>query len=306
MPDGFGSSTAHSVFTTGLVFTVAYVLLGSAAELYAAAVFQTTDIHTILLIAFALVAIVFNILPRPKLPRLDRRVLGGFAALNIATAVSWIGLFFGLAHVEPAIVVSFIVAVGPVATVVLDRAIRGTRPSVPDIVASLAIASTGVYLAYVSLSGNAAMAWSAWTAVGIGASIAAGFSMSVTGIFVRRLYDLDVDGRGILAHRFYGALVIVAILVDPGEFAEVVRTSAIDALLIALGTIIVPIMLIQAGMRRLQPIVVQMVLTVSPLVTFVMQAADPRLAFSPYTLAGNVVIVAIALWCVHAHSRRVS
>lgn len=306
MPDRLENAPAHSIFAAGLAFTIAYVFLGSAAEVYAAAVFQTTDIHTTLLIAFALVTIVFNVLPRPRLPRLDRHVLGGFAALNVATTVSWIGLFVGLAYVEPAIVVSFIVALGPVATVVLDRVVRGTRPPASDVLASLAIAATGVYLGYVSVSGNAAMASSAWTAFGIGASIAAGFSIAVTGIFVRRLYDLGVDGRCILAHRFYGALVIVGLLVDRGELVEVVRTSALDAVLIALGTIIIPIMLIQAGMRRLQPIVVQMVLTVSPLVTLIMQVADPRLTFSPYTLAGNVAIVAIALWCVHAHSRKVS
>jgi drug/metabolite transporter (DMT)-like permease len=292
-------------FGAGLALTAAYVLVGSAGEVYAAAAFQHGDTYSTLLIAFVITTVAFNIPPRVPLRATTDSTLRGLLALNAATAVAWLGLFIGLRYAEPAIVVSFIVAIGPISTIWVNRLVRGGSASPSDVAASVLILLVGAYLVWVSVSGNAAMDWNAGTAFGIAASIAAGVALTTASVFVKRLFELRLDARAILANRFYGAIAVLLILVDHGILLDVLRTQLASATLIAFGTIIIPILLLQAGIRVLEPLVVNMVLSTSPLVTFAMQYLDVRLTPSPYTLVGNFLIVVIALWSVVSHARRV-
>jgi len=84
-----------------------------------------------------------------------------------------------------------------------------------------------------------------------------------------------------------------------------VSDHLVAAVLLALSTVIVPIWLIQQGIKRLEPFVCKMIILSSPLVTYLLQQFDQRLEQSPYTLAANVAILLLGVVTFLAHYRRV-
>lgn len=294
-------------FALGVLFVALYVVLSAAGEVYAASYFQQADVFVALLVSFAAVCLTFNLLARHEsgTARAAKSALPVFVSLNVVTAISWIGLFIGLKYAEPAIVVAFMVALGPAATVWLNALIR--RQGVPpasDIVVSVTIAAIGSYMIWISATGNAGVEWGARSSVGIVLAIVAGLSLAVTNILVKLLFDRGFSGRQVLAHRFYGTILLLLGLVDHSSILLEISQHWLAIATIGLSTIIVPLLLIQEGIRRVEPFTVNMVLSTAPVITFLFQYFDSRIVPSPHTFVGNVLITAVAVGNVYLQYRR--
>lgn len=293
----------NATFLIGMAFAMGYVLVSAAGEVYAAAAFQTSDFFTTLLFAFVVITVAFNLLPQRRRGLLSPGKVPALVGLNITTCIAWLGLFVGLKFVEPAIIVSFMVALGPISTALANTLVRGVPPVRGDIVASLLIAAIGAYLIAVTWTGRGGMSWNDSTWLGLLASVLAGMALAATSVFVKRLYDLGVEGRTILANRFFLTVLVLLFLVDYSVLWNELALNAPQAFLIAFSTLIVPVLLIQEGIKRLEPITINMLLCSAPLVTFALQLFDGRLVPSIPTLIGNTLIVGIAIWTIRAHSR---
>ncbi|WP_271621451.1 EamA family transporter [Bradyrhizobium sp. CCBAU 51745] len=284
-----------------------YVVVSAAGEVYAAAYFQRADAFVALLLSFAVVCLTFNLLARHDASKagVGYRSLLVFVVLNVVTAISWIGLFIGLKYVEPAIVVAFMVALGPTATVWLNAVIR--RQGVPpasDIVVSALIAMIGSYMIWISASGNAGVEWGARSSFGIVLAIVAGLSLALTNILVKLLFDRGFSGRQVLAHRFYGTIILLLGLVDYSSLVPEISQHWFAIAAIGVSTMIVPLLLIQQGIRYVEPFTVNMVLSAAPIITFLFQYCDSRIVPSSHTFVGNILITAIAVSNIYLQYRR--
>ncbi|WP_407169260.1 EamA family transporter [Bradyrhizobium sp. ORS 111] len=294
-------------FAAGVVFVALYVTVSAAGEVYAASYFQQADASIALLLSFGLVCMTFNVLARRAGGRVEvtKSSLPVFVSLNFVTAISWVGLFVGLTYAEPAIIVAFMVALGPSATVWLNALIRKQGiPPRSDIVVSLLIAVVGSYMIWISATGNAGVAWGPQSSFGIFLAVVAGLSLALTNILVKMLFDRGFSGRQVLAHRFYGAILLLLALSDHSSIASEIAQHWCAIVVIALSTIIVPLLLIQEGIRRVEPFTVNMVLSTAPIITFLFQYFDARIVPSSYTFVGNLLITAIALCNIYLQYRR--
>ncbi|WP_342723600.1 hypothetical protein AAFG07_31325 [Bradyrhizobium sp. B097] len=140
-----------------------YVVVSAAGEVYAASYFQQADVFVALLLCFAAVCLTFNLLAGQEggNARVTKSSLLIIVSLNLVIAISWIGLFIGLQYVEPAIVVAFMVALGPAATVVERTDQKAGYPPGSVVVVSVLIAATGSYMVWISARGNAGVEWGA-------------------------------------------------------------------------------------------------------------------------------------------------
>lgn len=294
-------------FALGVFFVALYVVVSAAGEVYAASYFQQADVFVALLLSFAVVCLTFNLLARHEEgeARVAKWSLLVFVALNVVTAISWIGLFIGLKYAEPAIVVAFMVALGPTATVWLNALVRrqGTPPA-SDIVVSVTIATIGSYMIWISASGNAGVEWGARSSFGIILAIVAGLSLALTNILVKLLFDRGFSGRQVLAHRFYGTILLLLGLVDHSSIVPEISQHWFAIATIGLSTILVPLLLIQQGIRRVEPFTVNMVLSTAPIITFLFQYFDSRIVPSSHTFVGNVLITAVAVSNIYLQYRR--
>lgn len=295
-------------FAAGLLFVALYVLVSAAGEVYAAAYFQHANVWITLLLSFGVVSTAFNVLACREdtgVRALGKSSILALVSLNCVTAISWLGLFVGLKYAEPAIVVTFMVALGPTATVWLNTLIR--RQGVPpksDIIASLLIAAVGSYMIWIMASGNAGIEWGPRSSFGVFLAIVAGLSLSAAGILVKLLFDRGLSSQQVLAHRFYGAIFLLLGLSDHSSILHEVSNHWAAIVLIALSTIVIPLLLVQEGIRRVEPLTVNMVLSMAPIVTFLLQYFDSRIVPSFYTFAGNVLITAIAMGNLYFQYRR--
>ncbi|MGY3238430.1 drug/metabolite transporter (DMT)-like permease [Bradyrhizobium sp. USDA 4472] len=296
-----------SGFALGVLFVALYVVLSAAGEVYAASYFQQGDAFVALLLSFAVVCLTFNFLARHEggEARVGSRSVLAFIVLNVVTAISWVGLFIGLKYVEPAIVVSFMVALGPAATIWLNAVIRRRgSPPASEIVVSAAIAAIGSYMIWISASGNAGVEWGARSSFGIVLAIVAGLSIAITNILVKLLFDRGFSGRQVLAHRFYGTILLLLGLVDHSSVGPEIAQHWLAIATIGLSTIVLPLLLIQQGIRRVEPFTVNMVLSTAPVITFLFQYFDARIVPSSHTFVGNVLITAIAVTNIYLQYRR--
>ncbi|OPY95452.1 hypothetical protein A5906_08205 [Bradyrhizobium sacchari] len=294
-------------FALGVLFVALYVVVSAAGDVYAASYLQQADVFVALLLSFAVVCLTFNLLARHDRgeARVGKWSLLVFVALNVVTAISWIGLFVGLKYVEPAIVVAFIGALGPTATVWLNALIRRQgAPPASDIVVSVTIATIGSYMIWISASGNAGVAWGARSSFGIVLAIVAGLSLSLTNILVKLLFDRGFSGRQVLAHRFYGTILLLLGLVDHSSIVPEISRHWFAIAAICLSTMIVPLLLIQQGIRLVEPFTVNMVLSTAPIITFLFQYFDSRIVPSSHTLVGNLLITVVALVNICLQYRR--
>ncbi|WFU23304.1 DMT family transporter [Bradyrhizobium sp. CB1717] len=294
-------------FALGVFFVALYVVVSAAGEVYAASYFQQADVFVALLLSFAVVCLMFNLLARHEGAgaTVAKWSLLVFVALNVVTAISWIGLFIGLKYAEPAIVVAFMVALGPTATVWLNALIRRQGgPPASDIVVSVTIATIGTYMIWISASGNAGVEWGARSSFGIVLAIVAGLSLALTNILVKLLFDRGFSGRQVLAHRFYGTILLLLGLVDHSSILPEISQHWFAITAIGLSTILIPLLLIQQGIRHVEPFTVNMVLSTAPIITFLFQYFDSRIVPSSHTFIGNVLITAVAVGNIYLQYRR--
>lgn len=294
-------------FAAGVLLVALYVLVSAAGDVYAAAYFQQANVWITLLLSFAIVSVTFNVLAHREgvAVRVGKSSSLAFVSLNCVTAISWIGLFVGLKYAEPAIVVTFMVALGPTATAWLNALIRGQgRLPKSDVVASVLIAAVGSYMVWIAASGNAGIEWGPRSSLGIFLAIVAGLSLSLTSILVKLLFDRGLSSRQVLAHRFYGAILLLLGLSDHSSILQELSQHWLAIVMIALSTIVVPLLLVQEGIRRVEPFTVNMVLSTAPIITFLFQYFDSRIVPSFYTLVGNVLISAIAVGNLYFQYRR--
>lgn len=294
-------------FAAGVLFIALYVVVSAAGEVFAASYFQQANVWVTLLFSFGIVSMTFNILARREGigAKVTKSSMLAFVSLNCVTAISWVGLFIGLKYAEPAIVVTFMVALGPTATAWLNALIRRQgRPPKSDIAVSVLIAAIGVYMVWIAASGNAGIEWGSRSSFGIFTAIAAGLSLSLTSILVKLLFDRGLSGRQVLAHRFYGAILLLLALSDPSSILREISQHWLAIIVIALSTIIVPLLLVQEGIRRVEPFTANMVLSTAPVITFLFQYFDTRIVPSLYTFVGNVLITAVAVANVYLQYRR--
>ncbi|QOZ11690.1 EamA family transporter [Bradyrhizobium sp. CCBAU 51765] len=294
-------------FALGVLFVTLYVVLSAAGEVYAASYFQQADVFVALLLSFAVVCLMFNLLARHGGggATVTKWSLLVFVALNVVTAISWIGLFIGLKYAEPAIVVAFMVALGPTATAWLNALIRRQgAPPAADIVVSVTIATIGTYMIWISASGNAGVEWGARSSFGIVLAIVAGLSLALTNILVKLLFDRGLSGRQVLAHRFYGTILLLLGLVDHSSILPEISQHWFAIAAIGLSTILIPLLLIQQGIRHVEPFTVNMVLSTAPIITFLFQYFDSRIVPSSHTFVGNVLITAVAVGNIYLQYRR--
>ncbi|MBE8517361.1 DMT family transporter [Amycolatopsis sp. H6(2020)] len=217
-------------------------------------------------------------------------------------------LYTGLEYLEPAIASALQAGATPVFTLivlaVLDRR-RGVRTAEVAGAAAILLGSTA--LAWISFSGRSGLATSNTREIvlGIAAVVGSGLATVFLTLCARKLTRLGWSNVQILAHRCYLTVIGGGLLgLRTGQdWSAVTGSAGIVALFSVLG-ITIPLLLLQTGIRNAPPFVVLAMTNLNPILTYLLQPFDHRLATSPYTLAGIVIVFAGVLWIIWSQARQ--
>ncbi len=296
------ASRARSRDREALGFLASLVFTGLAAvrDVYLGGLFQRLSPLLVAVVAFTLCAAVFlpiALFRNPGSLRLLLRRPRELFWINATTAVAWIAFFHALRITEPLLVQILFSGIGPLSIVWMTP----QRRSHAERLGHLGLLAAIILAAAVNLAGMSGGAPQPFGVAVLGIALAtfAGFSISVSTVLCRRLNDAGVDPTALVALRFLGAVALAAALTGPaGQSIRTLATPETATVVIGASLLLVvfPIYVNQLGIALASPLTVRVGLAVGPVLIFVLQLLEGRLAPSRPSLACAVLygVVAIA------------
>lgn len=290
----------------GLVMT--FVVMSSAKEVFVGNVVQHFNPFFLVASCFAIISAFFTVVQLRSDRTLYRSLsLRDVVLLNITTTTSWVGFFYALKYMEPAVVSAINTAIGPAATLAASRMLRPSSKVLRiEVLCSLGILVTLSLLVWLTLHGESAVGggYSLQRLVGVGASITGGLSIVGNTILSKRLSEKGTPTTLVMAVRFY-LLVGCALALWLGtEQDHKVHPKELWTIAgVAILGIMIPLFALQKGIEKSEPITVSLLISIAPLFTLIGQAFDKRLAFSVPSFLGILITVGFVAFSIVARHR---
>jgi inner membrane transporter RhtA len=228
--------------------------------------------------AFSFSAVVFGIVARIRRAGADHEqqesVFRGerlklLLLLNLATAVTFLCFYWSLSLVPAALASAVETGIGPLAMACYGVRSKERGRRVPQlIIGVLALALA------VGVAGRIASVGEAGTlltfVLGLTAAATAGVSAAGIAVISHRFGRLKVSPVRVTAHRFHLTYVLApAVLLGPGEGLGAVPASRIMFIVVvAVAGVSIPLFVLQVGMQRTAPMVVTLLASVVPSLTY--------------------------------------
>lgn len=285
----------------GRAAILAAVLIQAAAKVAYGTFLTTVSSSFFVLFSFIFAAAFFLSFSRRGA---GRPAWGPLVLLNVATAVTFLSFFFALKLIEPAIADAVNIGVGPLLAVLIAWMWAGQGPSVHRLVVCGGVLTGCAVLAVAAMRESGFVDDGGDARLGLAASALAGIgSVSIT-VASRSLSERGWSSGAILAHRFYvvipASLALVVFGEGVGEWTQMPWPALV---VIALAGVLVPLYLLQFGIRRCDPYTVMVTMAAMPLLTFLVEGFSPAYRWSWVTALGLTILTVFLVLDV-ARSRR--
>lgn len=302
--------------TVGPLCLLFFVLSQGVRDALFGNVFQSISFFLIAALAFGTSTLCCSTMTALLRPKDFRKLLmppTQFVALNVTTAIAWLCFFFGLKHLEPAVVATLYNGVGPLAVVMfgaLDWIKSENGFSKAEWVCYAGIAICLIALSFVVLTSRSGLPTSNPLTQGVAllSTVVGGVMITVSHIIAREFNKKGVGSYAVMGARFFLTFV-VAIVVEAGA-GQAAMWPPIDALallaLTAFVLITVPSFMLQLGVARVSPLSANVMRSLGPVFVFALQQFDRRLRFSGETLTCIIgfcvfaIVVSVLRWRIEA------
>ncbi|MGH7035558.1 MAG: hypothetical protein ACREFL_17655 [Stellaceae bacterium] len=299
----------------GPVLVVIFCLSQALRDVYFGNLFQGVDFFAILLLSFAISTAIFGALMLTRC-RKDLAILyanpGPVLAMNLLTAIAWSCYFFGLTHLEPAVVNTIHSGMAPLTVAGLGltggRLIGARRFDRAELAGCAGILLVTAALWAVVLTGRSGDRGGdlATLSLALAALLVSGSAITLSLLFAKRLNDRGVTSTGVTASR-YLLLILVAAAVElfaprPSGIAGPAELGFLAVAVTAL--VVVPLFILQVGIARSAPATAQIIRTLGPVFIFALEQFDGRLDYSAPVLLCILAYSVFAIAINFAHGRR--
>lgn len=279
-----------------------YALLGSAILTSISQVFyakQVQSVHPFLFtgISFFITGLYFQAFTIKQPVNVNWKVAGRpILKLNIASAITFMGFYFALKYVEPAIVSSLEMGVAPLFIVVLmmfQRKIISTKKWI----ISIGTLCACLLLIWAVINGESGITaqFSSKLFVGIFASVVCGIGAVFCSEYSKQLSDLGWTSSLILANRYIG-IIFISFLFTYDLIIPYFTENIIWILIVTLLGVLIPNYLLQKGIQYTNTFFVMMSLSFIPVFTFLFQLFDTRIQFSIITCIGVLLLFCCGIY----------
>ncbi|HKT16924.1 MAG TPA: hypothetical protein VJR47_02700 [Stellaceae bacterium] len=299
----------------GPLLVVIFCLSQALRDVYFGNLFQGVDFFAVLLLSFAISTAIFGGLALARC-RKDLAILyanpGPVLAMNLLTAIAWSCYFFGLTHLEPAIVNTIHSGMAPLTVAVLGLwggRLVGARPiDRAELAGCAGILLVTAALWFVVLTGRSGDRGGdlATLALALAALLVSGGSITLSLLFAKRLNDRGVTSTSVTATRYF-LLILVAAVIElassrPSGIAGPAQLGLLAAA--ATGLVVLPLFILQVGIALSAPATAQIIRALGPVFIFALEQFDGRLHYSAPVLASILAYSALAIAINVAHGRR--
>jgi drug/metabolite transporter (DMT)-like permease len=279
-----------------------WVVLTASKDVYLGNLVQDLDSNLLLVGCIATAIVFFNAIQladRAAYARAFADNLADILWLNLFTAAGWASFFAALKFLEAAVAESFVVAVDPLATLFLARALREQSPVLrSELAASWAMLGAAAFLGVGVWYGHSSVGvlGAADATFGIVSVLVCGIANGGITVMSKRLADRKVTASQVMASRFFLLLAgCLALVLIRGQALGALADHTGGVALVAVLGVIVPMFVLQKAIERAEPMTVVLVGSIVPVVAFALQQLDSRLTFSWMSFAGVTAIFAIVI-----------
>ena len=293
----------------GIGLITLYNLLSGANEVYIANIVQKIDPFFLVFLYFLITIIFFNILQLRFFKDYVCQIKSDYkdvVLLNILTLLIWSSFFVSLKYIEPAVVATIDSALGPVIMLVLARYLRPqSKVLFTEIISSVGIFISLVVLTFFSLTGRSAIGSTflnekIW--IGIFAAFVCGIAIVVNSLVSKRLHDRGWTAHSVMSVRFF-LLVLCAFIISHDRLSILSLKDFVVVLLIVFCGTIIPLYLLQVGIKLSEPITLSLLLSTGPIFTLLLQIFDPRLNNSVYTSISIFAVIFLVVISILSRHR---
>lgn len=293
----------------GISFLLLSAILVSISQVYYAN--QVQGVHPFLFtgVSFFITAIIFNLIALKQRGRLNISTLtfsNDLVKLNVSSVLAFMGFYYALKFIEPAIVSSLEMGVGPffvivVTAITTKKKIRATRAqwiiTIGTFAASFLLMMTALLgLSGVKVTNNTDFVY------GITASVLCGLGAVLCTIYSKRLSNAGWTSSTILAHRFYG-IIVISFLMTYDILPTYLMANIDWIILVTIFGVAIPTFLLQKGIQYCEPFVVMMSICFIPAFTFIFQLADPRIEWSTTSLIGIIMLFTLGVASIFSENK---
>ena len=223
--------------------------------------------------------------------------------LNLSSVLAFMGLYFALKYIEPAIVSSLEMGVGPL-FVVLIALLQRQAVKRENWIIAIGTLLTTLLLIYAIFTGQSAteMQWNVNIILGIIASIACGLGAVLCTIYSKQLSRAGWTSSMILSKRFYG-IILFSFFFTYDLIFDYTMENISWILVVTIIGVLIPMYLLQKGIQYCETFLVMMSLCFIPVFTFFLQLFDPRLHWSNLTLLGVLLLFVLGVTSVYVERK---
>ncbi|WP_405059930.1 ATP-grasp domain-containing protein [Kribbella sp. NBC_01505] len=292
----------------GVYSVIGFAFMTAVVNVYAGNVFQDLNPGVVGAISFTLAGTAFAGLEvaRRGTAVLDpiRRQPLDVAALNVTTAIAWLTVLFSLKYIEPAIVNVISLAIGPVFLALAGSRLRkGTAVVSGEIVAAVGIFALILVLTWGSITGRSAVGAIGHreAALGIVLALVSGLASAGNIVFSKRLSERGTSPGSVMSVRFFLMIAVSWTVVATSDQPHL-AASVVPGIVLAIISVIIPLYLLQLGVKHAEPITVSLLVCVGPAFAIALQLLDGRLSVAPLSIVCVLGIVALVAWGVRARN----
>ncbi len=274
--------------------TLAAIGLQSAGKVLYGSFLEGIATPWFVLISVCLCALVFMLVSRARrLPRAPGLIL----AANLWTAIGFIGLFFALKHLPPAVFAAIEIGLSLIAALVLASARQRAWPPLSRSLACAGILAGCTLLAWDEIGAALAEPSPAMIVFALVASGAVGIASALSATACQRLAARGWSSASVLAHRFYLTIAVVLVWLllpghDPGPAFghDATMEAVVLVFLTATLVVLIPALMLQIALRRTDALSVLVCMAAQPAIAFVLSMASPAYDWSAVTFAGVALV----------------
>lgn len=288
-------SKQRKMYVVGIVSLLASAILTSISQVYYANKVQLVHPFLFTGISFFITAIFFQMVAMKQRVQVEwKRAFLPLLKLNLASVLAFMGFYFALKYIEPAIVSSLEMGVGPLFVLVI--ALR-TRVHIPRIQWWIALGTLGacLLLIYAIFSGNSGVTeWRVENSWGIVTSIFCGLGAVLCTIYSKQLSTLGWSSSMILSKRFI-AIIILSFIATYDTLILYFLENIAWIMMVTIMEVLIPMYLLQKGIQYCETFIVMMSLCFILVFTFFFQLLDPRLTWSSLTFTGVCLLLILGI-----------
>lgn len=291
------------LYAIGVISLLVSAILTSISQVYYSNRVQAVHPFLFTGISFFLTTVFFQLITsKQKIEPCWKEARSSLWKLNGASILAFMGFYFALKYIEPAIVSSLEMGLGPLFALLL--AIQ-QKKRVINAQWGLAI---GIFAASLLLIGaiftgkSAVQTWDQSSILGVGASILCGLGAVLCTVYSKQLSQLGWTSSMILSKRFYGIILLSFIATYDVMFTYLLENIDWILLMTVIG-VLIPMYLLQKGIQYCEVFLVMMSLCFIPVFTFFFQLFDTRLQWSNITLMGVLLLLLFGILSVVLEQR---